>query len=143
MASQNDDFSDSQNGKRSWDEVLPGIDEKTKNMYEEWDEVASGEKDELLCTLFDPPLKLELADTIVDEAAAESLLTALLERLATHNVEIETCDHFSALETYRWLVEDILPEAEIHPQLSRIGFVQHYTTWEDCKKCAAEFETGE
>ena len=133
---------DSQAGRRSWDDVIPGLDEETKRMYEQWDEVAYGEKDEPLSTLFDPPLKLEPPDRVTSEEQAESLLNMLLTRLATHSVAVDVCEHFTALDTYRWLVEVILPEADIHPQLPQIGFVQPYSTWEDCPRCAAEFETG-
>ena len=40
---------------RNWDEVLPGIDPETKAMYEEWDEVIYGTKDEPLTWLFEEP----------------------------------------------------------------------------------------
>jgi hypothetical protein len=68
-------------------------------------------------------------------------LQVLLARLALHSVAIDVCEHFSASDVYRWLLEEILPEAEIHPQLRRTGFVQHYSTWEACRQCAAEFDT--
>ena len=42
--------------KRSWDEVIPGIDEETKRMYEEWDEVTEGTKDVPFHVAFDPPI---------------------------------------------------------------------------------------
>jgi len=126
---------------RSWDEVIPGIDPETKRLYEEWDEVAHGTKDEPLATLFDPPLALRPLEEIVDEEDAQVWLKVLLARLALHSVAVDVCEHFSALDVYRWLLEEILPEAEIHPQLRRTGFVQHYSTWESCRQCAAEFDT--
>jgi len=127
-------------GCRGWDDVIPGIDEETKRMYEQWDEVFHGEKDEPLVTLFDPPMSLPSPVELADEQAAEGPLKTLLARLALHNVAIDVCTHFTALDTYRWLIEEILPEAQIHPQLSSIGFVQHYSTWESCSECEAEFD---
>lgn len=125
---------------RPWDEVIPGIDEETKQMYEQWDEVTHGTKDEPLSTLFDPPISLKQPEEIVDEAEAEAALHPLLARLALCCVAVDMCEHFSALDTYRWLLEKILPEAHIHPQLKSTGFVQHYSTYESCPQCEAEFE---
>ena len=127
-------------GPRSWDEVIPGIDDETRQMYEMWDEIAHGEKDEPLATLFDPPLPLKRPDQIADPAEADAALHVLLARLALHCVAIDVCEHFTALDTYRWLLSEILPEAQIHPQLGDTGFVQHYSTWESCPQCEAEFE---
>lgn len=123
-----------------WDEIIPGLDPKIKRMYDDWDEVVDGDKEVPLCGLFDPPLKLEPPDQIASEEDAKSLLEALLDQLDVHNVAIHVCDHFSALDTYRWLVEEILPEATIHPELPRIGFIENFTNYETCQKCAAEFD---
>ncbi|MDH3718395.1 MAG: hypothetical protein OES79_09770 [Planctomycetota bacterium] len=131
---------DEPSGRRSWDEVIPGIDDQTKRMYEEWDEVVYGEKDEPLATLFDPPLSLKQPDQLASEAEAEEALAVLLARLALHGVTLDMCEHFSALDAYRYMLEDILPEAQIHPRLPDTGFIQHYSTWENCPVCEAEFE---
>lgn len=125
---------------RPWEEVIPGIDEETKQMYEQWDEVAHGTKDEPLSTLFDPPISLKQPDELTDEAEAETALYSLLARLALYGVAVDMCEHFSTLDTYRWLLEEILPEAHIHPRLRSTGFVQHYSTYESCPRCEAEFE---
>ena len=126
--------------ERSWDEVIPGIDEETKQMYEQWDEIFDGKRDEPVSSLFDPPLKLPPPDQLSNEADAEEILKVLLGRLAQHGVAIDVCEHFSARDTYRLLIEEILPEANIHPNLPETGFVQHYSTWESCPQCEAEFE---
>ena len=109
-------------------------------MYEQWDEIFDGEKDEPLATLFDPPIALKKPDEIVDEEEAEVLLKGLLARLAMHGVALDMCEHFTSLDAYRLLVEEILPDAHIHPQLSSSGFVQHYATWEHCPRCEANFD---
>ena len=105
------------------------------------DEVVDGDKDEPLATLFDPPLSLKCPDQITDEAEAATLLGVLLARLALHGVALDMCEHYTALDAYRLLLEEILPQANIHPQLLSTGFIQHYSTWEYCPKCEAEFET--
>lgn len=127
-------------GLRPWDEVIPGIDEATKAMYEQWDEVLHGEKDEPLATLFDPPIALKPPAQIVDEQDAENWLTLLLSQLALRSVAVDVCEHFTARETYRWLLEEILPEAHVHPNLRPSGYVVHYSTFEDCPQCEAEFD---
>ena len=90
--------------------------------------------------MFDPPISLKQPDRITDEAEAAALLTVLLARLALHGVALDMCEHYTALEAYRLLIEVILPEAEIHPQLRSTGFIQHYATWEYCAACTAEFD---
>ncbi|MBP87085.1 MAG: hypothetical protein CMJ64_10275 [Planctomycetaceae bacterium] len=127
-------------GERSWDEVIPGIDEETKQMYEQWDEIFDGEKDEPLATLFDPPMSLKRPEHIADEEEAEALVKGLLTRLATYSIALDMCEHFTALDAYRLLVDEILSDAHIHPNLTGTGFVQHYSTWEHCPTCEAEFD---
>lgn len=126
-------------GKRSWEEVIPGIDPETKLMYEQWDEMVDGTKDVPLCTLFDPPIRLPPAEQLTDRGVAE-MLDALLIRLAMHRVALDMCEHYSPRDAYRYLVEEILPEANIYPKISQTGFIQHYSTWEKCSQCDADFE---
>jgi hypothetical protein len=127
-------------GKRSWDEVIPGLDPETKRMYDEWDEVIDGTKDVPFTSLFDPPLTLKKPEDIVSDDEAVESLRVLLARLALHCVIIHMCEHYTALDTYRWLLEDLLPEEGVHPNLGPTGFVRHYDTAEDCDACDAEFE---
>lgn len=125
---------------RSWDEVIPGIDPETKRLYEEWDEVIHGTKDVPFTALFDPPLTLKRPSDITSETEAEEQLRLLLARLALHCVVIHMCEHYTALETYRWLLDDLLPAEGVHPRLGPTGFVRHYDTAEHCETCDAEFE---
>ena len=136
--------SDIQHGRRSWDDVIPGLDAKTKKMYEDWDEVVYCEKEEPLCSLLErslpaeSPLQLVQPDQISSAEDAKKLLDELLDRLADYNVIIIICDHFSDLDTYRWLVEELIPEAQIHPELPRMGWFEHYPTSYVCPQCAEE-----
>ena len=125
--------------KRSWDEVIPGIDEQTKRLYESWDEIFEGKKDVPLCTIFDPPLTIYPVDKLSD-ADVESAFKVILRRLAMHSVALDMCEHFTCRDAYRLLVEEILPKCPVYPGLPLTGYVQHYSTWEYCRKCDEEFE---
>jgi hypothetical protein len=125
--------------KRSWDEVIPGIDEQTKRLYESWDEIFEGKKDVPLCTIFDPPLTIYPVDKLSD-ADVESAFKVILRRLAMHSVALDMCEHFTPRDAYRLLVEEILPKYPVYPGLPLTGYVQHYSTWEYCRKCDEEFE---
>ena len=125
--------------KRSWDEVIPGIDEQTRRLYESWDEIFEGKKDVPLCTIFDPPLSIYPVDKLSD-AEVESAFKVILRRLAMHSVALDMCEHFSPRDAYRLLVEEILPKFPVYPGLPLTGYVQHYSTWEYCRKCDEEFE---
>ena len=129
-------------GKRSWVEVIPGIDPETKRMYEQWDEVTEGSQDVPFTEVFDPPVKVYTAEQLegLEEAAAEAALKVLLTRLALLGVAVAMCEHFSTKLTYRMIAEEILPRYGVHPRLPQIGWVQHYDTSEFCRKCQEEFD---
>lgn len=125
---------------RSWDEVIPGIDPETKALYEQWDEVIHGTKDEPLTWLFDEPLSLPKPENVRDEQHAWEVLNSLLTAMALRGVAFDMCPHFTAMKAYRLLIEDLLPEAGVHPELVSTGFVQHFSSWESCPECEAEFD---
>lgn len=127
---------------RDWSEVIPGIDDETKKMYEEWDEVTYGTKDVPLSEVFDPPIKIYTADQLgeLDPAIAEAALKELLQRLALLGVALAICEHYTPQMAYRYLAEEILPEYGVHPRLPQIGWVQHYDTSEECPECQARFD---
>lgn len=126
--------------RRSWDEVLPGIDPETKAMYEQWDEIFEGKKDEPITYLFREPLKLPPPDRVTDDAQAEQLVKLILAQLALLSVALDVCEHFSPVDTYRLLMQEILPTAKVHPNLAASEMVQHYSTSDYCGECDAEFE---
>lgn len=125
---------------RPWDEVIPGIDPETKAMYEQWDEIFEGKKDEPLSYLFNTPLKLPKPDAVTSDGEAQPLVTAILAQLALLSVALDVCEHFTPLDTYRVLMSDILPTAKVHPNLAATDMVQHYSTSDYCSECEAEFE---
>lgn len=127
-------------GPRDWADVIPGIDPETKALYEQWDEVTHGTKDEPLTWLFESPLCLPKPDDVRDESHAWTVLNSLLAAMAMRGVAFDMCVHFTAKDAYRLLIEELLPEAGVHPNLVATGWVQHYSSWESCPQCEAEFE---
>ena len=125
---------------RDWSEVIPGIDPATKAMYEEWDEVIYGTKDEPLTWLFEEPLCLPKPNALRDEEHAWQVLSSLLAAMALQGVAFDMCPHYTAMRAYELLIDDLLPRAGVHPNLAATGFVKHYCSWEYCQECDAEFE---
>jgi len=128
--------------RRRWEEIIPGIDPETKRLYETWDEVLGGEKDEPLTLLFDEPLCLPTPASLQHETQAWQVLTQLLQAMALRGVAFDMCHHISAKEAYRLLIEELLPEAGVHPGLVDTGFICHFGTAEFCPHCQAEFESS-
>jgi hypothetical protein len=124
---------------RDWSEVIPGIDPATKAMYEEWDEVIYGTKDEPLTWLFEEPLCLPKPNGLRDETHAWQVLSSLLAAMALRGVAFDMCPHYTAIRAYELLIDELLPTAGVHPNLAATGFVKHYCSWEHCEECDAEF----
>ena len=89
--------------------------------------------------VFDSPVKLPKPDDLTEENA-EKVLKQLLAQLALYGIALNVCEHFTPLEAYRLLVERICHEEGAFPELRQTQWVQHYATWEYCKKCEAELE---
>jgi hypothetical protein len=137
------DYASNLNGAgpaRGWDETIPGIDPETKAMYEQWDEIFEGKKDEPVAYLFQTPLKLPPPEKVTTSEQAEPLVKAILAQLALLSVAIDVCEHYTPLRTYRLLMTEILPTAKVHPNLAASKMVQHYSTSDYCDACEAEFE---
>jgi len=126
--------------RHRWDEIIPGIDPETRRLYETWDEVLGGEKDEPLTLLFDEPLCLPTPASLCDENHAWQVLSQLLKAMALRGVAFDMCHHVSAKEAYRLLIEELLPEAGVHPGLVDTGFICHFGTAEFCPHCQAEVD---
>ena len=114
-------------------------DDETREMFAKWDEMFSGDKDEPISTLFDPPLKLYPADSLDDQQIAQGL-DLLLARLALHGIALDMCEHYSPRDAYRLLTERILPEEQVYPDIVSTGFVYHYMSCEYCPQCEAEMD---
>ncbi|MEI7699062.1 MAG: hypothetical protein WCK86_04650 [Planctomycetia bacterium] len=122
----------------SWEDLIPGINAETKALYEQWDEVLHGRNDEPLMWLFEEPLSLPKPADLRDEQQAWEVLATLLGAMALRGVAFEMCPHFSAGDAYRLLIEELLPEANVHPNLVQSGFVCHFNSWEFCDECQRE-----
>ena len=127
-------------GTRSWDEVIPDIDPDTKAMYEQWDEVFHGAKDEPITNLFDPPIEIPPLNSITTDQQAEPILNAILIRLAPLSVAFDICEHCGPLDAFRILMTEVLPNAHIHPELAKTEIVQHYGTYDYCEQCQKEYD---
>ena len=107
-------------------------------MYEQWDEVVDGVKDEPLTWLFQESLQLPTPAQVEDEEHAWSVLQLLLSEMAMRGVAFHMCEHYTAKQAYRLLIEEILPSAHVHPNLVATGFTQNYMTHEFCAECEAD-----
>jgi hypothetical protein len=112
-----------------------------------------------------PPVdELELMDMLLDQGAGEPLLTLLgddiplppheeltdpqveralhllLARLALLGIALDMCEHATPRSAYRYLVEEIIPEELGHREIQHTQWIQHFSTWEGCAECAAEFD---
>ena len=125
---------------RSWDDVIPGLDPEIKAMYEQWDEIFEGKKDEPVSYLFETPLRLPPPDRVTSDEEAQSLVVAILAQLALLSVAVDVCEHYTPQQTYHLLMTEILPTAKVHPNLAASRMVQHYSTSDHCDACDAEFE---
>ena len=133
-----DKFDESGRRERSWEEVIPGIDPETKALYEQWDEVLHGPQD-LAASLF-APLQLPHVEQVTTDSQAWPLVSTIMARLATVSIAFDLCEHATPLSAYRCLIEDILPIASVSPNAGAAGFVAHYSMYESCKQCEAEFD---
>ncbi|GAB5405997.1 MAG: hypothetical protein Aurels2KO_42280 [Aureliella sp.] len=116
------------------------LDPETQRMYEQWDEIFAGQKDEPLSYLFDKPLKLPRPSAVDDPKVAWPLVVAILAQLAKLSVALDVCEHYDAVQTYELLMDEILPNAKVHPNLAASEMVQHYSTSEHCKECQDAFD---
>lgn len=97
------------------------------------EESLAGKSGEILGSLLEPrrlPAPFE-----VDEEEAAALVASLLMELALLNVAVHLCEHCTMKEGYRYIVEELLHEGEVHPDLKTTGWVQHYNYAETCPDC--------
>jgi hypothetical protein len=94
---------------------------------------------EPLGTLFDEVVKLPSPDSL-DEAGAEETLKILLAKLALYGIAFDMCPHFNARDAYRLLVEEFCQEECAYRELRGTQWVQHFSTYEHCPQCEAQFD---
>jgi hypothetical protein len=76
----------------------------------------------------------------VSEKQAESLVKGLLLELALWGLAVHACPHSTARQLYRILVEHVLFEEGVHPELADTGWTQNLLAAEYCPECIAELE---
>jgi hypothetical protein len=91
----------------------------------------------LMADLFAEPAVLPDADTLTDEQI-QYVFKDLLRQLALLGVAYHMCEHYSARQAYKQLVEEILPEHPIQPALAASGWIQHFMSCESCPACEEE-----
>lgn len=134
-------LSDDHTNYPNWRDI-EGLDANTRAMYEQWDEIFAGKKDEPLPYLFSEPMKLPKPEAVTSDEQAWPLVVAILSQLAKLSVALDVCEHFDAVSTYRLLMDEILANAKVHPNLAASEMVQHYSTSEHCRVCQADFDTA-
>jgi hypothetical protein len=76
----------------------------------------------------------------LSEEDAEAELKVLLARLALHGVALDMCEHYTAAEAYRLLIEEICQEERAYAELRGTQWVQHFSTSDHCAECEAKYE---
>lgn len=125
-----------------WEDIIPGIGAEEAELFEKYDEIFEGKKDEPISYLFPTPLQLPKPEHVASEEEAEKLVKAVLSQLALLSVALDVCEHFTMRQTYRLLAQEILPTAKVHPNLAASDMVQHYSTSDYCQECDDEFEAN-
>jgi hypothetical protein len=123
-----------------WENERRELDEDSKRLHQQLDDVFHSDKTEPIANLFDPPLELPPLKSITTDELAEPILNSVLIRLAPLSVAFDICEHCSPLDAYRILITQILPNAQIHPELAKTDIVQHYGTYDYCEQCQKEYD---
>ena len=76
----------------------------------------------------------------LDDIAIEAELKSLLRQLALFGVALDVCEHYSPRDSYKLLLDKILPDSGIYEELVGTGWVQHCCTYQYCSACEAEME---
>ena len=103
------------------------------------DELIERGDGEIIGSLFDGPIRFPRPDQL-DEAEVEKSLKLLLAQMALFNISLDVCEHFSAREAYRLLIERICMDEQAYPELRHTQWIQHFTTAEFCPQCEAEWQ---
>lgn len=120
---------------RAIDAAIFGVDERDGPLDDELlEESAEFGQPQVIRTLFDPPLDPP-DDESLDDLALRREYDALIDQLARFNIRLDTCEHFSLRECYRYLV-DVVLEEEAYPNLGGTDVDQYFMTHDDCPECS-------
>ena len=132
-------FFDSENRERdeafadSFGDNVPNENEVKRRLKRE----SNGRESIRLRDLMRSPEALPRPDELNDHAS-EQAARLILAELALYAVAVDMCEHCSPQQLYRLLVERILHEGEMVPDLLGSRTVQHHSTRSFCKLCAAD-----
>lgn len=84
-------------------------------------------------TVLPPP------DDISEEDAA-ALLKTLLARFALFGIAFDMCEHATARQAYRVLLEEVIDGDNVLPGMFGSGWVQHFGTHDTCPECQRELD---
>ena len=92
---------------------------------------------EPLASFLQSPERCRPPDRLDDEEV-EGALKGILMELALFGIALDVCEHYTPRDTYRLLVEELLPNQRAHPELRGTGWVTNFMTHEFCPECEAE-----
>ncbi len=100
--------------------------------------IESGDPGTSVREQFKPRLNPAPPNTLFD-GQLEDELKILLAQLARLAITLEWCEHFNTRTAYEYLVNTVLNE---HCFAGFLPFhsVRHFSTWDDCPECQAEFD---
>ncbi|MCX7013526.1 MAG: hypothetical protein NTW86_13385 [Candidatus Sumerlaeota bacterium] len=101
------------------------------------DALLDSDRDQPLLLLFQKPSTLPRPDDLTEKQAEETI-QVLLGQMAMFGVAFHICEHFTAREAYRLLVEKVLQEERFYPELRGSGWVTGFMTSEWCPHCEEE-----
>ncbi len=87
--------------------------------------------------LLDEGTVLPPPDDMSEEEAA-ALLKTLLARFALFGIAFDMCEHTTARDAYRVLLEDVIDGDNVLPGMFGSGWVQHFGTHDTCPECQRE-----
>ncbi len=76
----------------------------------------------------------------LSDEEVESVLKGLLARLSIINVALDVCEHYTPRDCYRLLLDEIFRDSSAYEELIGTGWVQHFSTYEYCQACEAEYD---
>ena len=128
---------------KATDNTLAGDDDedldKMMQETELMDDLIENSDGESLLSILHSPKSFAPVDTLSDDEA-EAALKTLLGELALFGIALDMCEHYTPRDAYRLLIDDILPTQRGYRELKGTQWVQHFSTWEHCEQCDAEFE---
>ena len=123
------------------DRAVFGEDEISRDIREMelMDDLIEHEEGVPLASIIDGTGPLPDPDSLNENQAA-CALKVLLAHLAVNGIAVDMCEHVTALDTYRLIRDEIGSEGHCYRELRGTGWVQHFSTYEHCKVCEAEFD---